>query len=41
MDARDDLAGFTISHFNIGWEPAPPFRGTMRLENLSLQGIPR
>jgi len=39
-DVRATLAGLTISSFNIGWEPASPFRGTMRFKDLSLQGMP-
>ena len=39
-DVRATLGGLTISSFNIGWEPASPFRGTMRIKDLSLQGMP-
>ncbi|MBN2451242.1 MAG: hypothetical protein JXR77_12685 [Lentisphaeria bacterium] len=38
MDAPDDLRGWTLSSFNIGWEPACPFRGTMEIRDLSLKG---
>ena len=38
-DLRATLAGLTIASFNIGWEPASPFRGTMRIKDLSLQGV--
>lgn len=37
---RATLTGLTISSFNIGWEPASPFHGTMRIEGLSLQWMP-
>ena len=40
LDARDSLVGYTLSTFNIGWEPASPFRGTMAISELSLQGTP-
>jgi len=40
LDARDDLVGYTLSSFNIGWEPASPFRGTMAIRELSLKGTP-
>jgi hypothetical protein len=40
LDAREDLSGYTLSSFNIGWEPASPFRGTMVIRDLSLHGIP-
>ncbi|MBD3174859.1 MAG: hypothetical protein GF320_06750 [Armatimonadia bacterium] len=40
LDAEDDLGGYTISSFNIGWEPASPFRGTMVIRDLSLRGVP-
>ena len=39
-DVPPTLAGLTISSFNIGWEPASPFRGTMQIKDLSLQGVP-
>jgi hypothetical protein len=38
LAARDSLAGYTLSSFNIGWEPASPFRGTMVITGLSLRG---
>jgi hypothetical protein len=38
LDADEDLSGYTLSSFNMGWEPACPFRGTMTIRNLSLQG---
>ena len=39
-DVPATLAGLTISSFNIGWEPASPFRGTMEIKDLSLQAMP-
>lgn len=41
LDATEDLAGYTIMSFNMGWEPACPFRGTMAIRNLSLRGTPK
>jgi hypothetical protein len=41
LDATDDLAGFTLAGFNIGWEPASPFRGAMEITDLSLRGTAR
>ena len=38
LDAGDDLSGYTFASFNMGWEPACPFRGTMTIRNLSLRG---
>jgi hypothetical protein len=40
-DVREDLAGLTLASFNIGWEPASPFRGAMVVRDLSLRGRPR
>lgn len=40
LDAREDLSGYTLCSFNIGWEPASPFRGTMVIRDLSLHGTP-
>ena len=38
LAAPADLSGYTLISFNIGWEPASPFRGTMALRDLSLHG---
>ncbi len=39
LDVKPDLAGFKISHFNIGWELKSPFRGTISIRDLSLKGV--
>ena len=38
LDASDDLSGFTLGDFTIGWELASPFRGGMAIRDLSLCG---
>ena len=38
LDAPAGLARYTLSSFNIGGEPASPFRGTMEVKALSLRG---
>ena len=35
-DSGADLAGFTLSHFNLGWESSGPYRGALRVGDLSL-----
>ncbi len=39
LHAPPDLAGYTLSSFNIGWEPASPVRVTMVIKGLSLRGV--
>lgn len=41
LKAPPDLAGYTISGFNIGWEPASPYRVGMAIRDLSLRGVRR
>ncbi len=38
MQTPPELAGYTIISFNIGWEPASPFRAAMAIRDLSLYG---
>lgn len=39
LDVKPDLTGFTISHFNIGWELKSPFRGSIAIREMSLKGV--
>ncbi len=35
---KGNLSGLTIASMNMGWEPASPFRGTMAIERIRLDG---